>query len=286
MKFNIQHTTEYTYSGPVFLEPHTLKLMPRSNGSQRLLDFKVTFDPEPIGFTSSEDLSGNDTLNLWFRGMHDHLKIITTCQVETLRKNPYDFIITDNRAAEVPVRYGRSFKDTMIPYTKNYEEISNVVRNYVSEVLEESGTETLSFLSGMCASIRRDFEHIHRPEGNPVDPRETLHLRKGACRDLTALFMEAVQSQGFAARFVSGYKEDEEFEGERQLHAWAEVYLPGGGWRGYDPTTGLMVSDSHIALASGAEAIDASPVTGSYRGDNISSELKFLIDISSEKTTD
>lgn len=279
MKFNIRHRTTYTYSDKVFLDPHTVRLRPRSNGTQRVDKFDITIDPEPIGMTNSIDLSGNDTLTLWFRGQHDRLEITSVSEVETLRKNPYDFIITDNRAAEVPARYGDSYGEELLPYMKNYEEIADALRSYVTMVKNNSGSETLSFLAGLCAYLHKDFKHIHRAEGPPLDARETFYLKEGACRDMAVLFMEGAKSQGFAARFVSGYKEDEFFEGERQLHAWAEVYLPGGGWRGYDPTMGLMIADSHIALASGVSAKDVAPVTGSYQGNGISSTIDFEIDI-------
>ncbi len=279
MKFKIRHLTTYTFSDMVFLDPHTVRLRPKSDSTQRVESFDITIDPEPIGITNSIDLSGNDTLSLWFRGLHDHLTITSSSEVQTLRTNPYDFIITDNRVAEVPARYGKSYVEELRPYKKNYEEIADVLRNYITEVMNESGSETLSFLAQLCSSIHRDFKHMHRPEGLPRDPRETFYLKEGACRDLAALFMEGAKSQGLASRFVSGYKEDEFLEGASHLHAWAEVYLPGGGWRGYDPTTGLMVADSHVALASGVSAADAAPVTGSYRGDGISSTLNFEIDI-------
>lgn len=282
MKFNIRHETTYRYSDKVYLDPHIVRLRPRSNGTQRLDYFKITFDPEPLGVTNTVDLSGNDTMNLWFRGIHDSLTIVSESEVETLRTNPYDYIITDNRAAEVPVRYADSYGEGLLSYRKNYEEIADVLRRYVSSVMEESGTETLTFLSQLCASVQRDFKFVHRTHGVPQDPRETLYSKQGACRDLTLFFMEAVKSLGLAARFVSGYKADELYEGERQMHAWAEVYIPGGGWRGYDPTTGLMVTDLHVALASGAKAEDAAPVTGSFRGNGITTTLDFKIDISSE----
>ena len=244
-----------------------------------LESFEIYFDPEPIGMTSSIDLSGNDTLSLWYRGLHDKLIITSVSVVETLRTNPYDFIIADNRAAETPVEYGGSYADTLTPFRKPSNEIASAVNDYAHSVLGESGRESLSFLSQLCSSIHRDFKHTHRALGPPRDPVDTISEREGACRDLSVLFIEAVKALGFAARFVSGYKGDEYTGEERQLHAWVEVYLPGGGWRGYDPTTGLMVSDSHVSLATGVSASDAATVTGSYRGENVTSTLDFKIDI-------
>ena len=91
---------------------------------------------------------------------------------------------------------------------------------------------------------------------------------EGSCRDLAQVFLEASRSKGFAARFVSGYVAYEE-EDQRELHAWAEVYLPGGGWRGFDATTGLAVMEQHIVLARSAQAANAAPLSGSFRGAGI-----------------
>ncbi|MFM7576061.1 MAG: transglutaminase-like domain-containing protein, partial [Microcystaceae cyanobacterium] len=90
----------------------------------------------------------------------------------------------------------------------------------------------------------------------------TWRNKRGSCRDLTILFMEVCRTMGLAARFVSGYQEGDQATEDWELHAWAEVYLPGGGWRGYDPTHGLAVSDRHIALVASPNPQDCAPVTG------------------------
>ena len=90
--------------------------------------------------------------------------------------------------------------------------------------------------------------------------------RTGACRDLTVLFMECCRSLGLAARFVSGYQEGDKGTDRRYMHAWAEVYLPGGGWRGFDPTHGIAVTDRHVAVASGPTPATAAPISGTFRG--------------------
>jgi transglutaminase-like putative cysteine protease len=96
----------------------------------------------------------------------------------------------------------------------------------------------------------------------------------GSCRDFTVLFMEACRAVGLAARFVSGYEEGDSTVLERDLHAWAEVYIPGGGWRGFDPTHGLAVADRHVALVASAFPQFTAPVTGSTQeGGRVSSRL-------------
>jgi transglutaminase-like putative cysteine protease len=107
---------------------------------------------------------------------------------------------------------------------------------------------------------------------------ETLRRGEGSCRDLTVLYLAIARSQGFAGRFVSGYHVDPGTDGQHDLHAWPEIYVPGGGWRGVDPTTGLAVADLHVRVAVGALAQQASPVSGTYAG-SATSELETYVDI-------
>src|SRR5690606_27947417 len=96
---------------------------------------------------------------------------------------------------------------------------------------------------------------------------------KGACRDLAMLFIDACRSQGLAARFVSGYAWQDAAQAEHDLHAWAEVYLPGGGWRGFDPSTGLATADHHIAVAACAVPDGAAPTTGTIQSRDVTTDL-------------
>src|SRR5262249_17936328 len=103
--------------------------------------------------------------------------------------------------------------------------------------------------------------------------------RQGACRDLAVLFIDACRCLGIAARFVSGYQEGYGSTAKQDLHAWAEVYLPGAGWRGYDPTHGLAVADRHGAVAAAPDPLNAAPVTATYRGDNVTSEMNTQVSV-------
>jgi transglutaminase-like putative cysteine protease len=111
-----------------------------------------------------------------------------------------------------------------------------------------------------------------------MEPGETLAGRSGACRDTAMLYVEACRSQGLAARFVSGYSMHHPPEvTEQELHAWAEVYLPGAGWRAYDPSLGLAVADGHVALAAAPDHRLAAPVSGSYRGTGVGSAMDYRV---------
>lgn len=137
----------------------------------------------------------------------------------------------------------------------------------------ESGGETLAFLSLLARRIFETTERVVREDGGPLPAEETLRTRQGACRDLAVLYVESCRAMGLAARFVSGYHASRETRDRRFMHAWAEVYVPGGGWRGYDPSWGLAVSDRHVAVAASAASHGAAPVSGIFRGDGATSRM-------------
>ena len=118
-----------------------------------------------------------------------------------------------------------------------------------------------------------------RDHGAPLPPSITFQKKRGACRDLVLLFMAVCRRFGLASRFVSGYQEGDPDMEQRHLHAWAEVYIPGGGWRGYDPSHGLVVADRHIALAASYAPEGTAPVKGSFRGTGVSAETNYVISL-------
>jgi transglutaminase-like putative cysteine protease len=124
----------------------------------------------------------------------------------------------------------------------------------------------VAFLTNLNWYLYESFGHTIRGEGPAHPPEVTLRERQGTCRDLAVLFCAACRLVGIAARFVSGYEREAATQPQAYMHAWAEAYLPGGGWRGYDPTQGLAVSKSHVAVAAAADPSLAAPITGTYRG--------------------
>ncbi len=125
---------------------------------------------------------------------------------------------------------------------------------------------TLTFLTGLCQQMFSTFQQMTRLEGPPWSSSETLLRMEGSCRDLAVLFCDCCRAVGIAARFVSGYECASAGSAHPYMHAWAEVYLPAAGWRGYDPSRGLVVADTHVAVAAAADPAMASPVAGAYFG--------------------
>lgn len=160
------------------------------------------------------------------------------------------------------------------------DNVADSVTAYAKDLRIEAGQKTLAFLDCLNNSLYSGFEYIYRHAGPPQTAAHTLQCRQGACRDLAVLFVDCCRAQGIAARFVSGYQRGNLQQNLRHLHAWPEVYLPGTGWRAYDPTHGLAVSDTHVAIAAAANPEDTMPVTGAFIGDGTSSTLNYHIAIS------
>ena len=279
MLFDIDHTTIYRYSQAVFLEPHTVRLVPRSGADQQLLNFEITISPTPAGQTTLIDAEGNSAIQAWFGGTTDGLKIHTQCRVKTLRENPFDYLACDDSLPQ-------SLPDELTAPLHHYQQrtaptdpADDVVAKLSHSLAEAAGGSLCEFLNRLNQSLYDQFETIHREEGPPWPARETLKKQRGSCRDLTVLFINACRVQGIPARFVSGYQEGDPDQDNRDLHAWAEVYLPGGGWRGYDPTHGLAVADRHVAVAAAASAANAAPVTGSFRKTGAVAEMESTVNL-------
>ncbi len=274
MLFTIEHTTEYRFTRPVFFEPHHLRLQPRTDGGQRLVRYDLQIDPTPAGMTHALDADGNVVTMAWFNDVHDRLFLRATAEVETLRENPFDYLLMPSNR-RLPIGYqpaelsqlAQSLKRAAVP------QHSDPARDLAEQLREASRGEVAQFLARLNETIRERFKLIHREKGGPWPPATTIEQRQGACRDLAVLFVDICRVVGLAARFASGYQEGTSARANRYLHAWAEVYLPGAGWRGYDPTHGLAVADRHVVVASAADPQNAAPVTATYRGTNVEAEL-------------
>ena len=278
MLFQIRHTLDYAYDRPVFLEPHTLRLTPRQDASQRLLHHQLEVHSPASGSCSVQEPEGSEGVVLWFNDQREQLRVQVDSHVETLRHNPFDWIVSTAEARRLPSVYAPALTTSLGPCLGMNQppEVSAWAQAIASEVDHDS----TAFLISMADHIHHGFHHVGRMDGAPLPPEQTLRERRGACRDTAVLFMAACRSQGLAARFVSGYSCHHPPEvSEHELHAWAEVYLPGGGWRGYDPSLGLAVADGHVVLAAAADPALAAPLSGTYRGTGASSRLRYTVNL-------
>jgi transglutaminase-like putative cysteine protease len=262
MLYHIRHKTIYTYDRSVFLKPHLVRLRPRCDGWQKLRDFSLTVEPQPTGISQVTDLDGNSTVNLWFTQPTEQLSLEVQSTVETYVENPFNYLL-EPWAMKLPIDYPSSLLTQLQPYLKSYGFTTNPgAVQLAQEITDEVQGNTLSFLNTLNERIYQDCEHIIRETGQAWQAELTWNAKRGSCRDFAVLFMEVCRAMGLAARFVSGYQEGDLDQDERHLHAWVEVYLPGGGWRGYDPTHGLAIADRHMALVASAVPSYASPIVG------------------------
>jgi transglutaminase-like putative cysteine protease len=265
MLFHIKHTTRYSYSRTVFCEPFLLRLRPREDSSQRLVRFQRTIHPQPAGVNDMLDVEGYTSSHCWFNGPTCLLTVTVNSVVETLRTNPFDFLL-EGSATELPIAYRPELCPALMPY-RTVAQPAATVQELAEQIKTDVRGDTVQFLVQLATWINHHCEKIIRPNGDPFPAEMTLQARQGSCRDLAVLFMEACRYVGLAARFVSGYQALAAPNGERHLHAWAEVFLPGAGWRGFDPGQGLAVADQHVVVATGLNAQAAAPVIGTFRGD-------------------
>ena len=263
MRIAVVHTTLYRYSAPVYLEPHIFRLHPREDTSQRLASWTLDIAPTPLGRTECLDQDGNTVVRAWFDSVTPELSLRSQFALETLRDNPFNYLLTA-LDTKLPMEYAHPLRAPLVPYLRH--DRSPTIRAFAQSLADECGWQTLPFLSALNQRLFATTRQVIREVGAPHAAETTLRDREGSCRDLAVLFCAACRALGVAARFVSGYERDASLQENGDLHAWAEVYLEGAGWRGYDPSRALAVAASHVAVAAASDPLLASPVSGTYRG--------------------
>ncbi|MGC1305741.1 MAG: transglutaminase family protein [Phormidesmis sp.] len=271
MRYRITHTTTYHYSASVRLRPHILRLCPRSDGSQWLRAFDISLSPQPSQQTYWLDANGTTCLQIGFDAPVNALHIQSISEVVTTRKNPFDYL-TEPWAVQFPMDYPSSVAAQLrhyweMPLGSGVDDaIAPDILDLARHLKQEANNNVGYFLTRLVQLIPQRCDYQQRLEGDPYSPAITLAKKEGTCRDFTVLFVAVCRAVGLAARFVSGYQEgDLESDAPHDLHAWAEVYVPGGGWRGFDPTLGLAVGDRHVAIAAAVDPKQAAPVSGTLQ---------------------
>mgnify|MGYP001268962768 CR=1 FL=1 len=272
MRFTVRHETLYRYSAPVRLAGHTLRLTPRSEGVV-LRSHALTIDPTPVAREERVDRFGNAVTHVEFAGAADLFRIESRFEIETI-------------AASKPV----ATDAPTLPWTPDGEaataafvvdhEIDAEVRAFAFALAAESDWRAEAFLERLTRTLfTRTDRHI-RPDGHAQSAAYTLAVGRGACRDVTVLFLAAARALGIPARFVSGYQARAETpDGRRHLHAWPEVFVPGSGWHGWDPTHGVAVGDGHVALSAAPDQLGTMPIEGGFFGDGVTSTLDYRVEI-------
>lgn len=280
MIFRGEHETRYRFSRPVFLEPHLVRLTPLCNAAQKLLFFELEVSPWPAGRCDLIDASGNPAVRLWFDDLHEELVLHTRFEARTLRRNPFDYLL-DPDAARLPLTLPPLTRQALAPCLPDggCPSCGGLARELAADCDHDPVEFVRRLTDWLYANVRVDI----REEPGLLPPQETLRLRLGACRDVTMVFMEVCRQAGLPARYVSGYQSGDPDQDRRDLHAWPEAYLPGAGWRGYDPTLGLATADGHLAVSAACHPDLCAPLVGTFRGAGATAELSHHIHLETEE---
>jgi transglutaminase-like putative cysteine protease len=270
MKVTIEHELDYQYSNAVFLEPHYLYLHPKRSSLLTLLSYEIEVSPQPSTIAKNLDSFDNIQYILFFKDTTSSLNIKVKSLVETTAFNPLSFLYHPFESSNLPIKYSADLEKVLSPYLVK-EGITTLIDETARQIAASVNWNTTAFLTALNAYINQ-FAYEIREEGLPHTPETTLLSRKGSCRDYSVLYMAMCRALGVAARFVSGYYyiDSENPDRIQYLHAWVEVYLSGGGWRGFDPTQNCLVSGNHIPVGTSAIPQMVTPISGTFRGSAVS----------------
>jgi len=267
----IQHITHYRYDREVSLSPHVVRLRPAAHTRTPIKAYTLRVRPEKHFINWQQDPFGNYLARLVFPEKTRELYVEVEVIADLTVINPFDFFIEDY-AQQVPFSYDEQTLKELKPYLEITEH-GPLLTQWLAGV-DCSKVDTNDFLVALNQRLCKDIGYNIRLEPGVQTGEETLTKKRGSCRDTSWLLVQILRHLGFAARFVSGYlvqltadvKSLDGPSGPAQdftdLHAWAEVYVPGAGWIGLDPTSGLFASEGHIPLACTPHPVSAAPITG------------------------
>jgi transglutaminase-like putative cysteine protease len=266
-RYRILHRTYYTFSGEVQLGPHVLRLRPREDHEVRIESATLTITPTAT-LRWHRDVEDNSVAIATFDTPASQLLIESDVVIQQFNAEPLDFLV-DAEAVDYPFTYAAEDRPVLLPYMNGPQRSSaDPLVGWVDTIWRPGERiQTYALLQRLCVRIHERISYRVREEPGVQDPAETLALGTGSCRDSAALFIEAARCLGLAARFVSGYLQAEPSAfNYGATHAWAEVYLPGAGWKGFDPSIGEMAGTQHIPVAVARLPESVPPVAGTFLG--------------------
>ncbi len=264
-RYRILHRTYYNFPTEVVLEPHALRLRPRESYELCIESSSLTITPSAT-LRWHRDVEDNSVAIATFEVPASQLLIESEVVIRQSNPAPLDFLVDDD-AVDYPFVYPAPDRTVLAPYMVIAKDAGELA-DWVAQVWRPGErVQTYTLLDRLSLRVRERLTYQAREAPGVQSPEETLSLGTGSCRDFACLFMEATRHLGFAARFVSGYLQVPPSAADfGATHAWAEVYLPGAGWKGFDPTLGELTGPEHIpvAVARAPEAVP--PVAGTYLG--------------------
>lgn len=269
MTIKITHHTKYQYSSPVFAEPHHLYFHPSHRHYFQLKDFHIAIDPVPSGLAFRIDAENNPYHQCWFNGEISSLDIRVEMTLETFDLNPFNFLVEDKSK--------RDHSAALMLYLQTVDVKAEAV-DWAKKLHGLAGSNLVTFLSYLSGEIHAEWEHNERYAENVLTPDVCFDRKKGSCRDLSWMMIQLLRKLDIPARFVSGYSFNPDLKVGHELHAWVEAWVPGAGWIGLDPSSGLLATDHYIPTCTSFSPENTLPVQGVYRGE-AGSELSFEVEI-------
>ncbi|MER9350286.1 MULTISPECIES: transglutaminase family protein [unclassified Mesorhizobium] len=283
----VYHLTHYKYDRPVVLGPQIIRLQPAPHSRTKVLSHSLKVEPANHFVNLQQDPYGNFLARFVFPEPVTELKIEVDLVADMTVYNPFDFFVEPSAEA-FPFEYPEEIRDDLAIYRT--PEPAGPLLSALLKTIDRSAANTVNFLVDLNARLQREIAYIVRMETGVFSPEETLAAKKGSCRDSSWLLVQILRNLGIAARFVSGYlvqlKPDlVALDGPpgtatdfTDLHAWCEVYLPGAGWIGFDPTSGLLTGESHVPLAATPHFRNAAPISGMASFANVEFGFEMRVD--------
>src|SRR6266436_8030277 len=290
----LYHKTHYTYDQPVGHGPHVVRLRPAPHCRTKVLSYSQRITGGKHFINWHQDPFSNWNARLVFPEKMQEFCVEVELIAEMAVYNPFDFFVEDS-AANFPFAYDPLLKKDLTPFLEPWP-LTPKLAAYIAAAkrdilgVEKPALRTIDFLVALNQRLQRDIKYLVRLEPGVQAPEETLTRLSGSCRDTGWLLVQLLRHFGLASRFVSGYLvqlapdvksldgpsgTDKDFT---DLHAWTEVYLPGAGWIGLDPTSGLLAGEGHIPLACTPEPSTAAPVTGAVEECAVQFEHSLRVD--------
>jgi transglutaminase-like putative cysteine protease len=265
VNLNISHTTCYTYDRPVEFQPHLLYLRPRENPLLKVERFDLIMSPTGTISWMRDDFD-NLPASVQFAMEAPELKIRSECLVTTLDAAPFDFLVRDY-ARDFPFEYEPLHQFNLAIYlSKPPSEVQAALQAWLRSRFVKPPSDTVGWVFALNQAINQSLVYRRRDEPGIQSPLETIGHNSGSCRDYASLLVACARTLGLAARFVSGYAYDANLDPRLtgDMHAWVEIFLPGAGWRGVDPTYGIFCHNAYVPVAHAVVAESINPIQGSY----------------------